>query len=294
MRNAVRFVEMKSTILCLIFLFCGLPLADCGVIYVDNRAGNNALNGIAPKIVGGKNGPVKTIQRALSYAKPGDKIVLIKNDTPYFESLTLSGKRLSGVGKEKFTILGNGATISGAIPIPMNGWRQQRNGLWKVTPYRKGFFNLYLDGKSLPEYQPEKGKPVKLEDIPSGKWAVYQGAIYYHGLKNQSPPVESFSLAGKSVGLSLIDVNDVYISDLTFENFRQDGINIHNRCKGVVLENVTCSGNGRSGLSVNGTSQVEVIDCKLIDNRIDDLSVTELGAADLKNTKLGKKVSVSP
>ncbi|WP_298859654.1 right-handed parallel beta-helix repeat-containing protein [uncultured Gimesia sp.] len=294
MRNAVRFVEMKSAMLCLIFLFCELPLADCGVIYVDNRAGNNALNGIAPKIVGGKNGPVKTIKRAISYAKPGDKIVLINNETPYYESISLSGRRLSGVGKEKFTILGNGATISGAIPIPMNGWRQQRNGLWKVTPYRKGFFNLYLDGKSLPEHQPEKGKPVKLEDIPSGKWAVYQGAIYYHSLKNQSPPVETFSLAGKSVGLSLVDVNDVYISDLTFENFRQDGINIHDRCKGVVLENVTCSGNGRSGLSVNGTSQVEVIDSKLTDNRIDDLSVTEHGAANLKNTKLGKKASVLP
>jgi len=294
MRNAIRFVEFKSATLCLIFLFCELPLADCAVLYVDNRAGNNALNGIAPKIVGGKNGPVKTIQRALDYAKPGDKIILINNDTPYYETFTLSGRRMSGIGKEKFSILGNGATISGAIPIPMNGWRQTQNGLWKVTPFRKGFFNLYLNGKTLPEHKAEKGQPVKLDEIPSGKWAVYQGAIYYHGLKNQSPPVESFSLAGKSVGLSLIDVNDIYISDLTFENFRQDGINIHNRCKRIVLEKVTCSGNGRSGLSVNGTSEVEVIDSKLIDNRIDDLSVTELGAADLKNTILGKKASVLP
>ncbi len=294
MQNVVRFVELKSAILCLIVLFSELPMAECGVLYVDNRAGNNALNGIAPKITGGKNGPVKTIQRALDYAKPGDKIVLIKNDTPYYESLTLSGKRLSGIGKEKFSILGNGATISGAIPIPMNGWRKLPDRLWKVTPYRKGFFNLYLDGKSLPEHQPKKGQPVKLNEIPPGKWAVHQGTIYYRGLKNQLPPMESFSLAGKSVGLSLIDANDIYISDLTFENYRQDGINIHDRCKRIVLENVTCSGNGRSGLSVNGSSQVEVIDCQLINNRIDDLSVTEQGAADLKNTKLGKKASVLP
>lgn len=294
MRNAVRFVEFKSAILCLIFLSCKLTPADCAVLYVDNIAGNNALNGIAAKVVGGKNGPVKTIQRALDYAKPGDKIILINNNIPYLESITLSGKRLSGIGKEKFSILGNGVTISGAIPIPVNGWRETRNGLWKVTPFRKGFFNLYLDSKGLPEYKPEKGQIVKLDEIPSGKWAVYQGAIYYHGLKNQLPPEESFSLAGKSVGLSLIDVENVYISDVTFENFRLDGINIHDRCKHIVLEKVTCSGNGRSGLSVNGTSQVEVIDSKLINNRIDDLSVTELGAANLKNTKLGKEPLVSP
>jgi len=294
MRNAVRFVELKSGLLCLLFLFCMLQPADCSVIYVDNRAGNNILNGFSPRIVDGKNGPVKTIQRALDYAKQGDKIILINNEIPYHESLTLAGKRFSGLGKEKFTILGNGATISGAIKIPMNGWQQLDNGLWKVAPYRKGFFNLYLDGKSLPEYKPAKDQSVDLKEIPSGKWAVYRGAIYYRSLKNQLPPAESFSLAGKSVGLSLIDVEGVSISDLTFENFRMDGINIHDRCKDIVLENVTCSGNGRCGLSVNGSSQVEVIDSKLINNRIDDLSVTELGIANLKKTELSKKKSVSP
>lgn len=294
MRSAVRFVEWKSGLLCLTLLFCMLQSADCSVIYVDNRAGNNALNGFSPKIVDGKNGPVKTIQRALDYAKQGDKIILINNEIPYYESLTLSGKRFCGLGKEKFTILGNGAIISGAITIPMNGWRQLDNGLWKVTPYRKGFFNLYIDGKSLPEHQPAKDQPLDLKEIPSGKWAVHRGAIYYRGLKNQIPPAESFSLAGKSVGLSLIDVKGVSISDLTFENFRMDGINIHDRCKDIVLENVICTGNGRCGLSVNGTSQVEVIDSKLINNRIDDLSVTELGVANLKKTELGKKIPVSP
>ncbi len=81
--------------------------------------------------------------------------------------------------------------------------------------------------------------------------------------------MEAFSLAGMSVGLSLVDVVGVQISDVTFENFRIDGINVHDRCKNIILENVTCTGNGRSGLAVNGTSQVEVIDSKLTDNRIE-------------------------
>ena len=81
---------------------------------------------------------------------------------------------------------------------------------------------------------------------------------------------------------------------MTFENFRIDGINVHDRCKNIILENVTSTGNGRCGLAVNGTSQVEVIDSKLIDNRIEDLLITEQGVANLKQTKLGKKANLSP
>lgn len=293
MRNAARFAKLNLALLCLMILFFDLQQAVCGVIYVDNRLGNNVLNGISPKIVDGQNGPVKTIARALQYAKQGDKIILANNETPYFESLSLAGKRFSGLGKEKFTILGNGAILSGAIPIPQNGWKQLGNGLWKVTPFRKGFFNLYRNGKSLPEYRPAKNQTVDLDNILPGKWATHQGAIYYRGLKNQLPDTESFSLAGKSVGLTLIDIDGLHITDLTFEKFRMDGINIHDRCKNVVLENVTCTENGRCGLSVNGTSQVEVIDSKLINNRIDDLLITEQGVADLKNTELSKKASIS-
>lgn len=293
MRNAVLFVESKSILLCLIILFSGSECADCGEIYVDNRAGNNSLNGIAPKITGGKNGPVKTIRRALEYVKPGDKIILIKNEAPYYESISLSGKRFSGLGQERFTIQGNGAIISGEIKIPVNGWQQLGNGLWKITPFRKGYFNLFRNGKSLPEYQPEDKQPVQVNLIPPGKWAVSRGAIYYRGIKNQLPPTEAFSLAGNSTGLTLIDVEGVYISGLTFEKFRLDGINIHDRSKNIILENVTCTENGRAGLAVNGTSQVEVIDSKLIKNRMEDLLITEQALVNLKKTELSKKVSIS-
>ncbi|QDT93134.1 right-handed parallel beta-helix repeat-containing protein [Gimesia algae] len=294
MRNALRFVDFQTGLLCFLCLLCLAHSAECGVIYVDNRAGNNALNGISPKIVSGKNGPVKSIKRALEYARPGDKIILINNDMPYHESFTLSGKRFSSSGQEKFTILGNGATISGAIPVPQDGWRSLKNGLWKVTPFRKGYFNLYLEGKTLPEYRPETDEEVKLTDIPPGSWAVHKGAIYYRELKNQLPPREAFSLAGMSVGLSLIDVEGVQISDVTFENFRIDGINVHDRCKNIILKKVTCTGNGRCGLAVNGTSQVEVIDSELKGNRLEDLLITEQGVANLKQTTLGKKAALAP
>lgn len=295
MPNASRSVRFQIRCLCLLLILSGWQItAECGVIYVDNRAGNNSFNGIAPKTNNGKNGPVKTIQRALEYARPGDKIILINNDQPYEEALTLSGKRHSGLGKEKFTILGNGATISGAIPVPQNGWRKLDDGLWKVTPFRKGYFNLYLDGKPVPEFKPASGEALQLSEIPAGKWAVHHGSIFYREQKNQQPWMESFSLAGKSVGLSLIDVSGVQISDVTFENFRVDGINVHDRCKEIVLDKVTCTGNGRCGLSVNGTSQVEVIDSKLIDNRVEDLLITEQGVANVKQTQLGKEVEVKP
>ncbi|MEQ9067398.1 MAG: hypothetical protein RLO18_11770, partial [Gimesia chilikensis] len=123
MPNASRSVRFQIRCLCLLLILSGWHItAECGVIYVDNRAGNNSFNGIALKTTNGKNGPVKTIQRALEYAGPGDKIILINNDLPYEEALTLSGKRHSGLGTEKFTMLGYGATIRGAITVPHQGW----------------------------------------------------------------------------------------------------------------------------------------------------------------------------
>jgi len=295
MRYASRSVKFQIGLLTLFLLLtAGLSSAKCGVIYVDNRAGNNAFNGIAPKTSNGKNGPVRTIQRALDYARPGDKIILANNNQPYEESITLTGKRFSGLGTEKFTILGNGATISGAIPVPQNGWRKLEGGLWKVTPFRKGFYNLYLDKKPVPEFQPAEGETLELGKIPPGKWAAYKGSIYYRQVKNQLPPTEAFSLAGKSVGLSLIDVVGVHISDVTFENFRLDGINVQDRCQNIILENVTSTGNGRCGLSVNGTAQIEVVDSKLTQNRVEDLLITEQGVAELKQTQLGKEVKIAP
>lgn len=296
MRIAIQLVNfnLRTGTLCLIFLLSCISAVEARVLYVDNRAGSNALNGLSPKIVDGSNGPVKTIQRALDYARRGDKIVLINNKTPYYESISLTGTRFSGIEKEKFTILGNGATLDGSIKIPMNGWKQLDSDLWKVTPYRKGYFNLFLDGKLVPEFKPAKDQTLKPADIPAGQWAVHHGAILYRSTKNQLPPAETFSLAGNSVGLSLLDVEGVHITDLNIENFRIDGINVHDRCKDIILEKVTCTGNGRCGLSVNGTSQVEVLDSRLVNNRVDDLLVTEQASADLKKTELGKKATVAP
>ncbi len=143
------------------------------MIYVDNRAGNNALNGIAPKIVSGKNGPVKTIKRALEYARPGDKIILINNDIPYHESFTLSGKRFSGIGQEMFTILGNGATISGAIPVPQ-GWLETSKGRTVEShSISKRIFQPVPGWKNPAGISSRnRQEPVKLTDIPAGNWAV--------------------------------------------------------------------------------------------------------------------------
>lgn len=294
MQNIRARVKFRIGLLLLILLTGAHTSVESAVIYVDNRAGNNALNGFSPKITNGNNGPVKTIQRALEYAKPGDKIILTNNQIPYQETISLAGKRFCGIGREKFTILGNGATLSGAIPVPPKGWKNMGDGLWKVTPFRKGFYNLFLDGKPVSEYQPGKETPVSLKNIPAGKWAVFQGAIYYREQKNQQPFEQHFTLAGKSVGLSLVDVSGVHISDLIIENFRVDGINVHDRCKDITLENITSTGNGRCGLSVNGTSQVEVIDSKLLKNRVEDLLITEQGVAELKQTQLGKEVKLTP
>jgi hypothetical protein len=61
----------------------------------------------------------------------------------------------------------------------------------------------------------------------------------------------------------------------------------------VVLENVVCRQNGRSGLTVAGTSQVAAFNCRLEENRVYSLLIEEKGAAALEQCALDQEPTVS-
>jgi hypothetical protein len=58
----------------------------------------------------------------------------------------------------------------------------------------------------------------------------------------------------------------VRIRDLIVQGFQRDGINAHDGAYQVAIRNVTCRGNGRSGISVGGASQVEIDGCLIAAN----------------------------
>ena len=262
-----------------------------GTIYVDSRLGNDRYDGRAQAPEGDSSGPVQSLAAAARRAGAGDSIVLANRGTPYYGSLTLFGARHSGAGRLPFAIYGNGATLSGAKPIADGCWQHVQNDIWRITPLRKSHYQLVLDGTAVPSADCD-AKSASLPDIPEGSWCVWQAAIYFHAPAGVTPDTMSLSLADSQVGITLLDVDNVLIRDLTLKHYRLDGINAHDRCKNIVLENVTLEANGRSGLAVGGTSQVDVRDSHLQQNRAASVLITELGEANLENTQYDVKPTV--
>lgn len=268
-------------------LFFGLILATaacCGercaaaVIYVDNRVGSDTFDGASSEAVDVRSGPVKTIRRALLKARQGDTIVVANRGVPYYEQLSMNGRHHSGYGRARFTIVGNGAVVSGARLVPPTAWKAVAPDLWRFSPQRKGHFQLILSDKPVPETAVARGAKM-LPKIPAGHWAAWRGAIYYQAARYESPAEHAFAFAEGDVGLTLSEVHDVLILGLTFRHFRLDGVSVHSQCRHVVLDDVRSIENGRAGLFVGETSRAEALNCTFTGNRLHNVLVRGRNAA---------------
>jgi hypothetical protein len=81
-------------------------------------------------------------------------------------------------------------------------------------------------------------------------------------------------------------VHDVIVSDLIVQGFQLDGVNAHEGVRNGSLVGVICRGNGRSGITVAGTSQLEIESCVSGDNGTSQLLTEGLAHAHLAGTQL--------
>ncbi len=264
----------------LVLTFASLGHALAGDIYVDNLVGNDMFDGLLVQPTDQGSGPVRTLRRAMHLAGFGDRIVLTRAGGLYYDSLSLTGMRHSGTSERPFTIIGNGATLSGARAVPQEGWRRAGPDLWKLTLTRKGFYRLMRDGLSLPELQHEAGANP-LEALAAGQWTAWRGDVYFRA-EGDAPTTQSFAYAAEQTGLSLYQVEHVRIVGLTLRDFRFDGLRAQNMCRGVTLENVNCLNNGRAGIAVSGTSQIEMLGGSLAENGRHSLLVSNPATANLR------------
>lgn len=261
---------------CCAWLLAICPCLTAAEVYVDNVTGDDAFDAASATAINNISGPARTIRRALSLAKAGDTLVIVNQGQPYFETLELEGERFSGRAGNPFIISGNGALISGARRMSPTDWSYLGNSLWKFTPFRKGHYLLLNGSVPLPEQRVSPSAPA-LPKLASKKWCAWRGSIYYQAgpQPGQSPWDLPLAYAYDQVGISLYDVQNVIIRDLTIEHFRVDGVNAHDRCRGVILQNVQILENGRSGLAVGGSSLVGLKDSVMAGNRQAQLIVSE-------------------
>jgi len=255
-------------------LASGLSPAWARVIYVDNLRGNDAADGTSAEAINRLSGPVRTLGRALQLLQRGDTLNIANNGQPYYGSLELVGGRLGGTPLNPTVIEGNGAELNGSLPVPKAAWRKVEDRLWKFTPLRKGHYLLIQGNQALPEVAVPPGSRT-LPEIPAGHWAAWKGTIYYQAGKLEVPADLDLWFAVRSVGLTLYDVHDVVVRNLKIRHFRIDGVNAHDRCENIVLENLTVEENGRAGIVAAGTSFVQINEPSIKDNGRYSVLITE-------------------
>ncbi len=257
-------------------------------IFVDNVGGDDRHNGLHAENRGDVTSPVRTIAKALRLAQAGDRIVLAKSRQPYRECVSLVGTRHSGTARlTPFVFDGNGATLDGSAAIPADGWTHFRDNIFRFRPKTLIQPVLFRGGRSLaPRPLPrETAYPPKLQPL---EWCAIEGTIYFAIEPTRLPPDYKLSYAALPTGITLYQVEQVVIRNLTVRGFQADGVAAAVGARNIILDHVTCTANGQSGVSVRGGAQVDIESCKLAGNGQSQLltladSETHLVASELAN-----------
>lgn len=271
-------------------LLLGLPEAALArQIFISNTAGDDRADGLLPQsTVNG--GPVRSIGRALQLARPGDFLVVANTGIPYRESLSLSTRDHSGTTVRPFTIQGNGAVLDGSQPVPVGAWEAFRGTIYRFRPPKGGRHELFFsDGTPVPQVRVDR-TAGKLPTLAAEQWCSHDGYIYFQLPQGKIPHdykgTRALYYAALPVGITLYNVHDVRIVDLAIQGFRRDGVNAHDGTRGIRLGGLILRGNGRAGLAVSGSSQVEADGCLAGNNGTAQVIVEGHGTLSLKQTEL--------
>lgn len=235
-----------------------------GDIFVNNVSGDDRNTGRTNSISEGSGGPISTIAKALRIARKGDRIILTNTGVPYKESISLQGGDNSGFDFAPFIIQGNGAVLDGTAPIQIEDWKFVQGDVYCFAPTYKQYQQLYLDGKPAKRIKVESRN--QLDKLEPMTWDLVDGMIFFCSEKDVDPGNYRITYTAHRTGITLYEVRNVQIVDLTVQGFQLDGINAHSNCYNTELVSITSRGNGRSGVSVGGASKVTISRSLLGDN----------------------------
>ena len=278
-------MAIKNLLVAIVVCLLLSPLAQADTIYVNNISGSDLNDGASPEHKGEGIGPLKSLTGALKRVQRGDKIELAKTESPYKECVTLQGRRHSGTSYAPFVIDGNGATLDGVETVPAHRWEHVYGDVFRFVPDRTGYQQLFLDDAAA-KRMPKFDAMYNTSFLAAKQWCRCKGGIHFATEKDTSIHNYELSYAKHSVGITLYDVQNVVIHDLQLRGFQLDGINAHDNAFECVLSDVTSTENGRSGVSVGGSSRLHLAKCDLRDNGDSQLRAEGWSTTNLHATKL--------
>lgn len=232
-------------------------------IFVNNVQGDDRRGGSMAIVTGEGGGPCRSIAKALRIALPGDRIIVANTGQPYRESITLQGPNHSGSDRYPTMIIGNGATLDGTASLAGANWEFVGNNTFRTRPPHMSYQQLFLDDVPAARRQPPSGQSPQLEPR---QWCLVAGWIYFRVDEDKLPDAYNLTSCGEQVGITLYEVHDVIIQDLTLRGFWLDGVNCHDNVRRTDLVGLTTKENGRSGISVGGASRVRLDTCAAAGN----------------------------
>src|SRR5690349_12189334 len=115
----------------LAFLLLAASVATARDIHVDNTTGDDRYRGQSLLVYGGQ-GPIRTLQKAVRIAKPGDRIIVNPTGFPLREEVIINGvERENPTATFPVVIEGNGAVLEGLVPIDPQLARARGDGLFQ-------------------------------------------------------------------------------------------------------------------------------------------------------------------
>lgn len=257
----------RSVLGCLCLIAMVPCFAEGGTIYVNNALGDDGASGLFPELRALGDGPVATIRRAFEIAHGSDSIVIANTGLPYAESVTLDRPDLAGTAVFPLVIEGNGAVLRGAKRLSPDVWRRVAKETYRYQPYRKGHYQLIVNSTPAKEV-PVGREATELPTLAPMQWCAFRGYVYFRVEPTKFIDQYEFEAPLFDVGLGLHNARNVVVRNLNFKMFRLDGVAVTGNSRNVRLINVRSTGNGRAGLSVSGTSQVQVGGLDLSGNRV--------------------------
>ncbi len=243
------------------FLNCVILLTSCQVdadtIYVNQRIGNNAWTGKSEEAFA-EQGPVKSIQRSIELAKPGDTIVIVSGSGPYHEAIRIKGH--PGEPEKPITIEGNDVVVDLGMDIANSQWSHE-NGLWvldqpRIPPKTWGMgqrVTAFYKGRGIRFYT---GKEDFREDFTAS--LDEEGRLHFqfpHGMK---PPFTGLVLPQRPTdnALGFSDASYWILKNIHIRYAGNDGFNFHGHGKGMQVINCSAIFCGDEGISSHETMEV--------------------------------------
>ncbi len=197
--------------------------------------------------------------------------MLVKNDKPYHECISLVGTRHSGSVLTPLIIEGNGAILDGAAEVPEEAWKYEGNQIYRLPLAQSSYQQLFLDGKPALRVVGNKAN-----DFPYLAWRLEAGSLLFKTEPTKIPLHYKPTIAQHPVGITVYRPQRVIIRDLTVQGFQIDGIQVHDAGMRhpILLSGVTARGNGRSGIAVVGASGVGIDACLIGNNGVAQVLVS--------------------